>query len=279
MRNVYFILFMSLSTGLWAEECPINTGKYGKGIQYQDMLCRIMISADRTDSKSNRSLTFNNEGAIQVFSNFPGTTNSNSTGARVYYLFPFKTNKSISEVDENHLTVVHTSGAKLIFDNKGRVSSPDLKMRVSQEINSQNKSGIEIESFQNGLVVDLGYRMGSTPVLNKNAVVTITDKNKKKCTMVNSDINEINNDNVKLRFKTNQALHSFLSRKCPGLDLSDLLKPLNNDLKEMKTASNLGSAPKLDQDLKQIDSSRREVLKTDELDTLINTIGTQTSGK
>lgn len=283
MKTIFFILFVSLSAALAAEDCPMKTGKYGEGIQYQDMLCRIMISADRIDSKSNRSLTFNNEGAIQVFSNFPGTTNSNSTGARVYYLFPFKTKKTISDADENHLTVVHPSGAKFVFDKNGKVSSPDLKMRVSQEINSHNNSGIEIESYKNGLVVDLGYKMGGTPALNKNAVVTITDKNNKKCKMINSDINVVNKDDVKLKFKTNEALHFFLASKCPGLDISDLMKPMGSDLDAVAKASNLGSAPKLDEDVKQKDNRRRVEVKPpgneDELDALVKTLSKKNSTK
>lgn len=240
----------------FAADCPTASGKYGDGIQYQNMFCRIMISADKTDAKSYRNFTFTDEGQIQVFSNFPGTTNSNSTGARVYYLFPFKEKKDITEINTTHLTVKHPSGVVFDFDKTGRVSSPDLKMKVSKEINSQNKSGVEIESFQNGLVVDLGYRMGASPTNNKNAAVTITDKNNKKCSMQNSDLNKINKDEVQLIYKTNEELHKFLATKCPKLDISDLLKPMKKNLEDVMDAKKIGSAPKTIVDDKENDSKR-----------------------
>jgi hypothetical protein len=63
----------------------------------------------------------------------------------------------------------------------GVMSSSDLKMVVSKDINSSNKGGVEIKNYPKGLVFDLGYRMGNTPVLNPDTVITVTDKNNKKC--------------------------------------------------------------------------------------------------
>lgn len=240
------LCFIASTSVFFGKECPEEIGKYGNMKQYQNMFCRVMIAAERKDDKSYRNLTFTDEGLIQVFSNFPGTTNSNSTGARVYYLFPFKTQKKINEANESGLKMTHTSGAKLNFDQNGKMSSPDLVMKVDSDVNSKNKSGIEIESFSKGLVVDLGYRMGNTPTLNKDAVATITDKNKKKCTMKNSDINKITKDEVQLIYKTNEALHGFLSKKCPGLDISDLMKPMEEDVKVVQKAKQIGQAPKAD---------------------------------
>lgn len=259
---------LTTSTVLFAESCPEARGKYGNGVQYQDMFCRIMVSADKTDSKSYRNITFTDEGMIQVFSNFPGTTNSNSTGARVYYLFPFKEKKAIIATGPEGLSVKHPSGVVFNFDKEGKVSSSQLKMKVSKEINSQNKSGIEIESFSNGIVVDLGYRGGASPTNNKNAAVTITDKNKKKCTMLNSDLNKINKDDVELIYKNNEDLHKFLSKKCPKLDLSDLLKPAVENLQTVTKSKKLGTAPAVeDKGLNQNDS-KREAKKPYEYDTM-----------
>lgn len=215
-----------------------------------------MVSADKTDSKSYRNVMFTDEGLVQVFSSFPGTTNSNSTGARIYYLFPYKEQKSITNVSAKGLSVRHPSGARFNFDKNGIVSSSDLQMKVSKEINSKNKSGIEIESFPNGILVDLGYRGGASPTNNKNAVVTITDKNKNKCIMVNSDINKINKDEVELIYKTNEELHKFLSRKCPKLDISDLRRPMKETLQAIDTSRKIGFSPVNNKNVKENDSKR-----------------------
>ena len=273
------LLMLSLSLAI-AKDCPSKSGKYGAGNQYQDMFCRMFISADRTDSKSYRNFTFTDEGLIQVFSNFPGTTNSNSTGARVYYLFPLREEKSIKAADENHLSVIHPSGVEFRFDQAGRVSSSELKMKVSKEINSQNKSGVEIQSYSRGLVVDLGYRMGNTPTLNKNGPVTITDKNLKSCKLINNDINIVNKDKVELRYKTNVALHDFLSKKCPGLDLSDLVESNTNseNVKTITRHKSIGSAPLPSVDLGVNDSQRGAKPQEDSLGSFINSMEKNETG-
>jgi hypothetical protein len=269
-KVIFSLAILSTSSYLFAKDCPTTSGKYGDGIQYQDAFCRIFVTADKIDSTSNRNIIFTNEGLIQVFSNFPGTTNSNSTGARVYYLFPFRTDKKINAIDASHLSVTHPSGVQFEFDKNGRLSSPDLKMKVSKEINSKNKSGIEIESYPKGIVIDLGYRMGNTPTLNKNAVVTITDKNQKKCVLANSEINKIDKDNAELIYKTNESLHKFLAKRCSQLDISDLLAPASDNLKVVSKPSRLGASPSIDRSGTTDDSKRSP--KPDSLDSLIQTL-------
>jgi hypothetical protein len=265
-------LLSSLLAFAHAKDCPTQVDRYGDNNKFQNMFCRVMINADHTNDISNRNFTFTDEGMIQVFSNFPGTTNSNSTGARVYYLFPKRVEKGISSYDSSHLSFTHPSGAELNFDKSGRVSSPDLKMTVSKDINSQNKSGVEIQSYSKGIVIDLGYRMGNTPVLNKNASVTITDKNQKKCSMVNSDINKINKDDYEFIYKTNADLYKFLSKKCPGLDLSDLIAPQTEAIRELTKTSSLGAAPAKGLNVKENDSQRAPKQKSDDLGDFIQKI-------
>ena len=273
------LFFIATTSTAFAQNCPEQIGKYGNGIQYQDMFCRIMVGADRKDSQSYRNLTFTDSGAIQVFSNFPGTTNSNSTGARVFYLFPKRTKKAISSSEESGMSLTHSSGATFKFDKNGRVSSPDMAIKVANDINSQNKSGIEIESYSKGIVIDIGYRMGSTPLTKKDGVVTVTDKNKKKCTMINSDLHRFVGGEAELIYKNNDALHGFLSKKCPGLDLSDLIKPMAQDLKVVKAPAQLGQAPSKDFSGVENDSKRERKPQVDELDSLIKNLDSKSSQK
>jgi hypothetical protein len=232
-----------LSSSLLAKDCPDVVAKYGDNKSYQDIFCKIKVMADETNADSSRSILFTDSGLIQVFNNFPGSKLSNSTGARVYYLFPTRIEKNVSAVDDAHMSVTHPSGVQFNFDKGGVMSSPDVKMKVSKEINSKNKSGVEIESYPNGIVIDLGYRIGNTPTLNKSAVVTITDKNKKKCTLENSEFNKIQRGEAELIYKTNEALHKFLTKRCPSLDISDLLHPKIDNFKVLSRPNTLGAAP------------------------------------
>ena len=165
MKKLIFPLFaIFLTTEAYSKDCPMNTGKYGNNIQYQDMFCRILVNADKTSPDHSRNVTINDDGMIQVFSNFPGTTNSNSTGARVYYVFPLKTQKKMKASSEGFI-LTHPSGVEFDFDKNGKLSSSDIKMKVSSEINSKNKSGVEIESFSKGLVVDFARRKGASAMI------------------------------------------------------------------------------------------------------------------
>ncbi|MFA6235951.1 MAG: hypothetical protein WC635_01385 [Bacteriovorax sp.] len=261
-----------------AKDCENSYGKYGGDIMYQNIGCRFFISADSVDSNTNRNVTVTDEGMIQVFSNFPGTTNSNSTGARVYYIVPKRVEKKITAIDENHLSLVHPTGVELNFDKNGKISSPDLAINVSKEINSRNKSGVEIKSYSKGLVIDLGYRMGNSPTTNKNGIVTVTDKNSKKCSFSNSEFHNITKYDSSLKYKTNESLHTFLSKKCPQLDLSDLLAPMADSLKNLNKAAVLGSAPKKDEEIDSQDSKREAKPKYENIESLINDLDKNEAG-
>ena len=278
IKNIFGLIFYF--TGLvYAKECPLESGKYGNGIQYQNISCRLFISADKTSADISRNVTVTDSGLIQIFSNFPGTTNSNSTGARVYFLFPRRVEKTI-EPSANGLLLTHPSGAVIKFDSNGKMSSQDLKIKMSPEINSKNKTGVEIENYPKGLVFDLGYRMGNTPVLNKNAQVIITDKNNKKCQLINSDIHVIKKDEAILIHKTDKDMYLFLSKRCPQLDLNDLLLPQQIKIDALKSPGEALIAPKILPSINQNDSQRANKQKSDdELGNFIKKVDSNTLGK
>ena len=275
--KIFLVALALYSFEAFTKECPVNTGKYGNNIQYQNMFCRILVNADKTGPDNYRNITVNDDGMIQIFSNFPGTTNSNSTGARVFYLFPNKIQKKMMASPEG-FTLTHPSGVVFEFDKNGNLSSDEVKMKISKEINSRNKSGVEIESYSKGLVVDLGYRMGATPVTNKNSPVVITDKNNKKCSIINSDLNVITKDKVELIHKNNPALHKFLSYKCPGLDLSDLLAPLKDDLGKLSVPA-MGKAPLINDKIIINDSGRIQKTNFNDMDALIKSVENKSKEK
>jgi hypothetical protein len=256
-----FIILFALAISLIAlnssaKNCPEIFSKYGDNKTYQDAFCKIFVSAEKKESSSYRNLTFNDEGSIQIFSNFPGSTISTSTGARVYYLLPFRNEKKVTPLENGTLEVIHPSGVKFNFDRKGNLSSPDLKMKVATDINSTNKGGVEIDNYPQGLVLDFGYRAGNSPILKKNTVVTITDKNYKKCTVLNSDLNKIEKDEVELIYKTNESFHGFLTKHCPNLDLSDFFKPMSEGLSAITKPSFLSRTPALEYKNAEKDSTR-----------------------
>ena len=274
MKSTLFFYSSFIVMGInlcYAKDCPTNFGKYGDNRSFQDVSCRLMVSSDRMDSTTYRNITFNNDGLIQVFSNFPGTTNSNSTGARVFYLFPKRAQHFQYSASSDGLSFTHPSGAIFQFNKSGRITSKDMKVAVANDVNSKNNSGIEMSHYSSGIIIDIGYKMGNSPTLNKNGVVIISDKNNKKCTLKNTDIHKIKGSDFELIYKTNRDLHTFLAKVCSNLDLSDLIeKPI--DFKVVSKPRVLGEAPRKDL-LQEVDDSKRSAKpQIDPLDSFIDSI-------
>lgn len=262
------------TSALKAEECPMTSGVYGKNKAYQNYFCRFSINLDGAkDSSPNRKIIFNDKGQIQIAVNYM-VGGKDSDAARVFYIYPLVQKKKISTVSTDELVVEHASGAQFKINADGRMSSPNVKMSFSQEINGQNKSGVEINSYSNGLVVDFGYKTKKTPMQVANSPGTVTDKNNKKCYLINSDLHTIVKDDPIPRYKTNEALHGFFAKKCPGLDISDLLKPFKKDLDVVTKPSTVGAAPKVEEEIKISDESRKEkeVETVDEMEALVEEI-------
>lgn len=257
MMMVFFVSLIFNSSSGATPKCPVVAEKYGDNKSFQNIGCRIMISADEVDSQRNRNIIVNPEGLVQVFNNFPGTTNSNSTGARVYFLLPYRESENqITAYGSTKLSLKHRSGVNFNFDKTGRVSSPDIEIKVDSKINSTNKGGIEIQKYNKGLVIDLGWRMGNSPVLNPNAQVKITDKNGKTCLFLNNELHTISKYGAEVKFKTNEAFNHFLEKKCANLDLSDLKNPNLSTLSAKEINGNMLS-PKESIDHSVNDSGRR----------------------
>ena len=281
MKNLikasFFVLSSITCFNAYAD-CPDAAGNYGNGLGYQDIACRLMIKADRTGPETNRNITLNNEGMIQVFSNFPGRTNSDSTGARVYYIFPTRQTKSIGAANATRLSVTHSSGVTLNFDRNGRVSSPDLEMRVSPEINSQNRGGVEITNYPHGILIDIGWRLGNTPTMNPAATVTVTDKNNRKCTFPNSEFHRrVGRYDAELIYKTNESLHAFLRGRCPLLNITDLASPAAANISRLNTVRTVGEAPSNNNNPQVNDSAKKPKQPSLNLDDLLRSIS-QESG-
>lgn len=255
--SAYILISLFFSHTSFARECPEDIGNYGNNIHFQDVSCISVINEKRVSEKVYRTISLNDEGVVQVMSSTKAATLSASMGFRVFYLFPLRAKRKIQSHDESHLQVIHPSGVQFNFDKFGNVSSPDLKMSVSSAINLQNKAGIEIESFPEGIVIDIGYRIGKSPSEYENKMVTITDKNQKKCSVNNNELFKKKKYDVEFIYKTNVEMYHFLEKRCKGLDLSDFLDIEKEKLKNLTRSSTLGSAPRKSPKL-NVDDSKRE---------------------
>lgn len=82
---------------------------------------------------------------------------------------------------------------------------------------------LNFQITKSGLLFDLGYKNFGDPASFRNTNVKITDPSNNICNVKNSEINTINgSDDHKLKFRTNEKMKAFLSRRCPNLDLSSL---------------------------------------------------------
>jgi hypothetical protein len=267
---IFFLFFTSLSK---ADDCAGEQGRYGNGLSWSNHVCKFLIST-RVDSPPQKNFVFNDEGLVQVFSDFAKTdAQKTNVGYRVYYIFPLQTKKQLTSKSSEQLDLTHTSGARFKFNKFGEISSPDLKLKYDSKIDPENKGGLEIESFPKGVVFDLGYRKNNSPKENPEGKIIVTDKNLKKCIIANSDFHIVTKYDSKPRYKTNEAIHTFLSNKCPNLDISDFLKPLKKDIEVVTRPSKLGTSPKKEEDISTNETPRsisKEAM--DELDSVIKKI-------
>lgn len=217
--------------------------KYGDNIQYLDLVCMYEITSTKINDEKNRKVLFTEDGQVQFISNFPGSTLSNSSGSRIYYFFPTRNEQKILTADNNHLLVKHSSGFQINFDKNGNMTSPDLTMKISNDINSENKGGVEIATYSKGLVIDVGYSQGRSPLLDKQGIVTITDKHNKQCLVKNNEFHTIIKFKSVLTHPTNESMYHYLKEKCPELDLFDLMAPLSSEIKNLITPASFGGVP------------------------------------
>ncbi|MNK08048.1 hypothetical protein D3C87_259720 [compost metagenome] len=168
-----------------------------------------------------RDHLFTSDGLLMVFNSFGPGEDSSSTGAREFFMFP-RPQKEIThqwDTENKLLTITHVTGDKFVFDaRKARlVSMTRADVSVASSVDPKNRGGIEITNFQ-GLMMDGGWSVGSSPTGNKRGVSQFKDSAGKTCNVKNSDLfRYTSGGDAILRYKDDASLQKFLKGQCPQL--------------------------------------------------------------
>lgn len=167
-----------------------------------------------------RDYLLTSEGLFMVFNSYGPGNESETTGAREFYLFPRKS-QSYSykwNAGARELEVTHVTGDKFVFDSKkARLKSiSNATVTVANEVVPSNGGGVEISKYQ-GLLLDGGFRVGAPPTANANGKSAFTDTNEKSCTVKNAEIFNYTSDGDILLKYDDKGLATFLKKRCPSL--------------------------------------------------------------
>jgi hypothetical protein len=184
--------------------------------------CTVMVGLSNKGTKY-RIYSFSSTGSLQVFSQFAHGSNSTSTGAHVYFMFPRKHLPSASTMTTGDLEVVTASGQRARFDSAtGALRAlTGFNIWEDPEVTADNESGLSLIGIS-GIVLDCGYQKGNAPQANAARSSVFKDAEKHACSLPNRDIFTYPGGEPTFRFTTDAALASFLKTRCPSLNLSSI---------------------------------------------------------
>lgn len=208
-------------------DCPDIVERYeGTQIQQQwsenSQSCFFSVSPrDAYVDLIYRDHLFTTQGLFLVFNSYGTGPDSETTGAREFFLFPRPLKKFDFYWNRNsqELEVTHVTGNKFIFDaRKGRLKSvTNATVSVADDVNKNNRGGIEITNFK-GLVLDGGFKMGGSPSSVSSGSSVIKDVQGKSCSVKNYEVFKYTSDGEVFVKYSDSTLPAYIKKRCPGLN-------------------------------------------------------------
>lgn len=222
------LMFWGVANAQDPAHCPYIVERY-EGTQIQQLWadgsqsCFLSVSPlDAYVDLIYRDHLFSTDGLFMVFNSYGPGPESETTGAREFYMFPRPLNKFEFRWnrDAQELEVIHVTGDKFIFDaRKARLKSISrTTVTVADYVEKGNRGGIEISNFP-GLLLDGGFNIGSAPTGSSSGNSVIKDARGQSCKLQNHELFKYTSDgDVILRYSDN-TLASFLQKRCSNLQL------------------------------------------------------------
>ncbi|MBK9293867.1 MAG: hypothetical protein IPM57_05395 [Oligoflexia bacterium] len=205
------------------EECSFFYFKTGALDIYRQFSkpnnCDLSINPSNQFGMIYRSILLTANGMMMVFNSYGPGSNSTSTAARVFYLFPRGLLPTVDNLSKSILVRGSNENAIFSFDRKNGklIGLKDGSVFEDVDVNPKNNAGIEILNY-NGLLIDVGFAIGKDPSLNKKGESVARDSENRQCKIKNTDLFEYTSGGgANLKFPTDDQLKIFMLQNCPDL--------------------------------------------------------------
>lgn len=223
MRWLSFIVFsfMALEQS-FALECDPRRETIGQArfevLNIVADTCWLSLAPEWVESGVYRSFLFDEHGYVMIFNSYGYGDESKTTGAREYVFFP-RSKELGYKINGARVTISLRNGAEVDYDGAALkfAGSRGLHLKESSSIHPRNKGGVEL-SPKSGMMIDFGFRMGSSPMANKKGSAEIIDAAGHRCRVLNNEVLGWKTDGEPyVKFKTDEEFFEFVRRRCSTL--------------------------------------------------------------
>lgn len=233
-KVILLIAGVLFSANVFAVDCP-EVIEHDSNVSIHQLKletgnCTVTLSDTTFTTKKpfkkvypSRSMIWNSEGRLTSF-----IDSGKSTGARAYYILPVSSNlKTDGEMKQGASYQVKASEQVWSMNKASAQLSlpPTCKGNVLPAA-MNNRGGLDITSCKNKLVIDAGWKVGSSPDLEREGQSTIHDPQGASCAVDNKDIYKYQpGEEPSPKFVTSQDWFDFLKDQptCQNLNI-DFLK-------------------------------------------------------
>jgi hypothetical protein len=180
--------------------------------------CWLSIAPDWEPSGFYRSFLFDEHGYIMIFNSLGYGPESTTTGAREYMFFPRSQGLNYS-LGISHVTFTLVNGAQLDYDGKALrfMGGRGIDVKEDPSINPNNNGGVELQP-KSGLMIDFGFKLGSSPMGNRKGSAKIVDGLSQTCEVRNNEVLRWKTGGeAYLKFATDAQFFQFVRTRCPSL--------------------------------------------------------------
>ena len=190
-------------------------------ISYGDGTCGMSIYPKDSYKMTYRSFGIYSDGMLMVFNSLGNGPDETSAGARVFYFFP----RTAAAINYSYTQGAQTLSVNLPdsrtiqfdVDSASPVTVDQGTVTVQKKIHSGNDGGVEFPTY-NGLMLDVGWRLGGSPTERMTHKSVFRDQNGKTCDRPNKDLFKKTADDIYFSMNDSE-LKTYLATYCPGLAL------------------------------------------------------------
>lgn len=182
---------------------------------FSDNECFISVSETKWRGMLYRNFLFTNKAEILVFNSLGDGPSSLDTGARAFYLRPFRAELGWRFTESNDLEIRLPSGeiARFEADSAKWVELTNGEVQVDSEISRTNNGGVELR-YNNGYLIDTGFRFGGHPTSRMEKTSLVTDADNVRCTVENKELFYRVGDEHEWNYPDNNEFSQWFENRC-----------------------------------------------------------------